>query len=471
MRWRVRVDEKARVLDGEARYELDAGGVVDLDARGQALVEARGPDGAALPCEVSPTDPVLGNRVRVTVPDGARSFTLRHRTAPEPAALGFAAECVYALCQPIQARTLVPIPDSPRARLRISVEAEVPAGWRALVSSGEEIPSYLLALTAGVLESRELSARTRVHAHPSVIEAAVRALGFVEPLMANAERLFGAYPWPRFDLAVMPPSFPYGGMEGPSAALLSPTVLDDPADARRVIAHELAHAWFGNLVTAASAEHLWLNEGWCVWAERRLLDDETVWARGWRDLQALVAELDPDRTRLYRPLAGVAPDEAASMVPYEKGALLIRRLEQSVGAARFDAFTRAYLERFRLRAVDTDELRAFTDEALPGHGVDLARWLHGEGIPADAPAPRAPAPPPDELPVEHAAELVQRIGRLQIVRPLWLALARTDPARAASLFRKVERTYHPLGRALVETLLRRAGVATREVNPLGLRRR
>jgi aminopeptidase N len=463
LHWRVRVDVAARVLDGEATYEVDRGGVLDLDARGQAVIEARGLDGAALPCEVGPTDPILGNRVRVTLPDAARGFVIRHQTAREPAALGFAAGCVYALNQPIHARTLVPLPDTPRARLRITVDAEAPG--RVIASRGEDVPSYLLTLIAGDFVERELSPRIRLYAAPSVIEAAVRVLDFAGELLGRAEKLYGPYPWPRFDLAVMPPMFPYGGMEGPTVAMLSPTVLEDETDARRVVAHELMHGWFGNSVTAAGAEHLWLNEGWTVWAERRLLDDEPAWSEGGRALDALVAELDPPRTVLRQSLAGKPPEEAASMIAYEKGALLIRALEQAAGP-QFEDFTRAYLAHFANGAVDSDEFRRFTDENLPGHGVDLSHWLE-----APSASVNANANANVNVNANEAEQVLRHTGRLQHIRPIWLALAKQDPAKAASLYRALEAGYHPLARKIIQTLLARAGVAIRETNPLSLKRR
>ena len=165
-------------------------------------------------------------------------------------------------------------------------------------------------------------------------------------MLERAESLFGPYVWERYDMLVLPPSFPYGGMENPRMTFLTPTVLAGDRSLVDVVAHELAHSWTGNLVTNATMEHFWLNEGFTTWAERRILaalhGDEAgvlAWAIGQHELDAALARFGADSplTRLRLQLQGVDPDDAFSSIPYEKGARFVAVIERAVGPERFDA--------------------------------------------------------------------------------------------------------------------------------------
>jgi aminopeptidase N len=262
----------------------------------------------------------------------------------------------------------------------------------------QPIPPYLFALIVGQVESRDVSPRVRVWAEPPDVAAAAHEFAGVEPMIAAAEALFGPYDWERFDLVVMPPSFPYGGMENPRLTFLTPTVVAGDRSLVSVVAHELAHSWTGNLVSNASAEHFWLNEGFTVYAERRIL--EAIWGRehaelqaavGRRELERALAELaeQPELTRLRTELTGVDPDLAFSVIPYEKGYLLLRALEESLGRARWDAFLKRYMAAFRFRSISTEDFLEFIEGELPGalSGVGGEVYLREPGLPASAPVP------------------------------------------------------------------------------------
>jgi len=352
---------------------------------------------------------------------------IRYRTGPDASALqwlepeqtaGGKAPFLYSQCQAIHARSVVPLQDTPRLRITYEAELTVPATLRGLMAAGavdrevrgdraveryrmdEPIPPYLFAFAVGDLESRDLGPRSRVWAEPSVVVRAAHEFAGVDRMLTSAEALFGPYSWGRFDLLVLPPSFPYGGMENPRLTFLTPTLLTGDRSLVNVVAHELSHSWTGNLVSNASAEDFWLNEGFTVFAERRILEvlegPEMVALHAAVGRQALDEAVTnfrdrPQLTRLRTRLQGVDPDDAFSQVPYEKGFLFLRALEDAVGRPAFDRFLKKYMEAFRFQSVTTEELLELVRTELPGalETVNAPRWIDGEGVPAGAPVARS----------------------------------------------------------------------------------
>ena len=433
-RWHLRllVDFDARMVGGEATlmFSRPAAGILDLDSKGLAIhrvwVSATG---AEVPWELGPDQPILGRRLRLTLPPETHGVTIAYETSPEAAALqwlepvqteGGKHPFLFSQCQAIHARSLVPCQDSPVARITYDAEVVVPRQLTAVMSAGpagdepgpvpgtrtfhfrmpQPIPPYLLALAVGQLASRDLSPRSRVWAEPGTVDRAAWEFQEVETMIAAAEQLFGPYDWERYDLLVLPPSFPYGGMENPRMTFLTPTLLAGDRSLVDVVAHELAHSWTGNLVSNATAEHFWLNEGFTVWAERRILKalhGEEAFALSWAiGGKALAESLErfkdrPQFTCLRTHLDGVDPDEVFSSIPYEKGALLVTALEQAAGEAAFLGFVREYMRHFRFSSITTEQFCAFAERRLPGllAQVDAQAWLDQPGIPAGAPAFRS----------------------------------------------------------------------------------
>ena len=433
-RWHLRllVDFDSRVVGGEATlmFPRPVAGIMDLDSKGLAIHRVWVTvSGVEVPFELGPEEPILGRRLRLTLPEATHGVSIAYETSPEAVGLqwlepaqteGRRHPFLFSQCQAIHARTLVPCQDSAVARVSYEAEVVVPEGLTAVMSAGPQgdgpgpfpgsrafhfrmpqpIPSYLLALAVGELESRELSPRSRVWAEPATIGRAAWEFAGVEEMIVKAEGLFGPYDWERYDLLVLPPSFPYGGMENPRMTFLTPTLLAGDRSLVDVVAHELAHSWTGNLVTNATAEHFWLNEGFTVWAERRILrtlHGEEACAVAWAIGQnALDESMDrfrthPELTLLRTRLEGVDPDEAFSSIPYEKGARLVAVIEQAVGEAAFLDFLHAYMRRFRFTSITTEQFCAFVEERLPGvlGQVDADRWLHQPGMPANAPVFRS----------------------------------------------------------------------------------
>ncbi len=421
------VDFPARVLRGRVKLTLDGatGGALDLDTRDLVIQQVLDGDGKPLKWSLGAGDPVLGARLRIDAPEGTKTIRVDYGTSPEASALqwldpsntaGKEHPYLFSQCQPHHARSMLPIQDSARVRFSYRAAISVPRPLVAVMSaapgekhSGEggldtfnfempqPIPAYLLALAVGNIASRDLGPRSRVYAEPETLDAAAWEFAGTDAALLKAEQLFGDYRWDRYDFLMMPPAFPYGGMENPRLTFLTPSLLAGDRSLVNVLAHELAHSWTGNLVTNATMNDFWLNEGFTVWAERRILEllegDEAVALSAAIGREGLDADLerfgaDSPYTRLRTDLEGVDPDEVYSLVPYEKGFLFVALLERTVGRERFDGFVRDYMDRFAFTSITTEEFLVFLEEKLPGVAdeVSAERWIYQPGVPENAPS-------------------------------------------------------------------------------------
>jgi leukotriene A-4 hydrolase/aminopeptidase len=427
----IAVDFARKRVTGQVTLVLDrpSSGPLDLDSKGLAIASVRTDAGPPISYELSPEEPILGSRLRLMLPPGTGKVVIAYETGPDAIGLQWLAPeqtaggrhpFMFTQFQPIHARSMIPCQDSPMVRATYHAAVTMPEALTAVMSAGPQdapagsapgtrtmvfdmpqaIPSYLIALAVGDLASRDLSPRARVWAEPATVEEAAWEFAGVEEMIVRAEQLFGPYEWDRYDMLVLPPSFPYGGMENPRMTFLTPTLLAGDRSLVDVVAHELAHSWTGNLVTNATMDHFWLNEGFTVWAERRILEalhGEGAAAASWSIGQTALAEAiarfgaDSPFTVLRTHLEGVDPDDVYSSVPYEKGSLFVGLLERTVGRKRFDRFIRAYIERFHFTSITTEELMAFLEEQLPGVAakVGAEEWLGRPGLPANAPVFRS----------------------------------------------------------------------------------
>jgi leukotriene A-4 hydrolase/aminopeptidase len=448
------VDFDSRRIDGSVilHFETAAGGILDLDTKGLTIDSVKTADGKPVRFELGEEEEILGRRLRLHLPDGTGQVEIDYRTSPDAVALqwlspeqteGKRHPFLFSQCQAIHARTMVPVQDSPRVRVAYDAEVTVPEALTAVMSAGpsgvrqgqgtrifrfempQPIPSYLLALAVGELESRDLSPRSRVWAEPGTVERAAWEFEAIEAMIVKAEELFGPYEWDRYDMIVLPPAFPYGGMENPRMTFLTPTLLAGDRSLVDVVAHELAHSWTGNLVTNATVEHFWLNEGSTVWAERRILEalhgeDAAVlsWAIGQKGLETDIERfgLDSPLTRLRTELKGIDPDEAFSLVPYEKGSRFLALIERTAGRERFDRFIRDYMAKFRFTSITSEEFLEFLEEKLPGVAAEVQAdtWLYQSGMPANAPVFRS-----------------NRLEQLTTLAEQWGSGSRPSPVEAA----------------------------------------
>ncbi|MBA2542922.1 MAG: M1 family metallopeptidase, partial [Deltaproteobacteria bacterium] len=351
---------------------------------------------------------------------------VRYRTAPDARALlwvepsgtsGKRAPMLFTQSQAILARSWVPLQDTPSVRFTYDATIHVPDKLWAVMSAEnlqappadgpagdrawhfemkQPIPSYLLALAVGELAFRKIGERTGIYAEPGVVDAAAAEFVEVDAMMAAAEKLYGPYPWGRYDMLVLPPSFPYGGMENPRLTFLTPTVITGDRTLVSLIAHELAHSWSGNLVTNATWADFWLNEGFTTYVERRIMEAlrgreqaDVLWELGARELDVAFKGTKPADTRLaMQSSVDRDPEDVPGDAAYEKGALFLRTLEQAFGREVFDAFMRRRFARLAFKSTDTATFELDVQRELiakyPGKfsAAQLASWLHDPMLPA-----------------------------------------------------------------------------------------
>jgi leukotriene-A4 hydrolase len=389
-------------------------------------------DGSAAPYTLAPSDAVLGQALHIQLPVGTAAVSIRYRTAPGAAALQWLAPTqtagkfpfLFTQSQAILARTWLPCQDSPGIRFTYDATVEILGPERgqllALMSAEnpqqtaadgryqfrmtQPIPAYLMALAVGRLDFAPLSQRTGTYAEPATLGQATYEFADLEKMVAAAEQLYGAYRWERYDLLVLPPSFPFGGMENPKLTFVTPTILSGDRSLTSLVAHELAHSWSGNLVTNATWNDFWLNEGFTVYFERRIMAHlygstyaDMLQVLGEADLHHTIGELGATSpaTHLRLHLAGRDPDDGLNDIAYEKGCLLLLTLEQLVGRPRLDTFIKEYFARFSFQSMDTATFMDYLCQQLLdsepslAERLDLGAWVDGPGLPANAPVAHA----------------------------------------------------------------------------------
>jgi aminopeptidase N len=420
------LDFERREVRGSVRLDLartDPSAPLVLDAQALAIEGVEGCDGKPRAFQLGPEDKSLGSALSIALAPSDRSVTLRYHTTQETQALQWLAPeqthdktkpFLFTQGQSIMTRTWIPLQDTPGVRLTYEAAIRCPDGLTPVMSAEQlgrgkdgawrfrmpqAIPSYLIALGCGDLAFRPISERCGIWAEPGQVGEAHDEFEDTEKMVQAAEKLFGPYRWGRYDLLILPPAFPFGGMENPRLTFATPTVLAGDKSLVSLVAHELAHSWSGNLVTNATWRDFWLNEGFTVYFESRIMEEVYGVERAQMERQLAIAELErgmkelePWQQVLHIQLAGHHPDDGFSDIPYTKGALFLTRLEELCGRARFDAFLRKWFDQHAFQSVTTEDFRQFlADELMVGKGtpgIDVQDWLESPGLPADAPRPK-----------------------------------------------------------------------------------
>lgn len=371
----------------------------------------------------------LGQSLEIEIEKTTKTVNVYYSTQPEAAALQWLTPeqtsekkrpFLFTQSQAILARTWVPCQDSPGIRMTYSATIHVPSDLMAVMSAENPIkknpggvyefkmtnpiPSYLLALAVGDLDFRAIGKRTGVYAEPSVVEKAAWEFADMEKMVETAEKLYGPYRWGRYDVIVLPPSFPFGGMENPRLTFLTPTMIAGDRSNVSLIAHELAHSWSGNLVTNATWNDFWLNEGFTTYFEHRIMEalygkdyNEMLALIGVQDLKREIADLgekSPD-THLYLNLAGRNPDDGATDIPYDKGYLFLRTIEENVGREKWDTFLKSYFNEHAFQSMTTAEFleilksKLLTNNPALEEKLQMNAWVYGPGIPSNSAQPHS----------------------------------------------------------------------------------
>jgi leukotriene-A4 hydrolase len=424
----VIVDFAAKTIGGKASYDIETSAnatKIVFDTRDLQIYKVTLDDDQVTEFSIGESLKFLGAPLEVKITPTTKKVNIFYTSSPNAAALqwlspeqtaGKKQPFLFTQSQAILARTWIPCQDSPGIRFSYDARVQVPKELMALMSAvnptenngtgiynfkmEQPIPAYLMALAVGDIAFQAIDDRTAVYAEPSMLAKSAYEFEGMGEMLAAAEGLYGKYAWERYDVIVLPPSFPFGGMENPRLTFATPTILAGDQSLVSLIAHELAHSWSGNLVTNATWDDFWLNEGFTVYFERRIMEAvsgesyaEMLSSLGAQDLRHTVADMGPNNpdTKLHLQLEGRDPDEGLTEIAYEKGNFFLVNIEKAVGRETFDAFLKEYFAAHAFKTITTTQFIDYLnanlikgDQALAEEiGVD--RWIYEPGLPTDFP--------------------------------------------------------------------------------------
>ncbi|HHZ94214.1 MAG TPA: M1 family peptidase [Flavobacteriales bacterium] len=419
--WSAIVDFDSRIISATASYDINTSNTADeiiFDIR-ELDIESITVDGVKSTFTIGEEQEFIGSPLKISITPDTKKVSISYKTQPgADAFLWVEGEnpFLFTQSQAILARTWIPCQDSPGIRFTYNASVDVPKGLMALMSAvnpttktddghydfvmDQPIPSYLLALAVGDVEFRSVGEHTGVYATPDLIDAAEYEFAEMEDLLVAAESLYGKYAWERYDLLVLPAAFPFGGMENPRLTFATPTIIAGDRSLVSLVAHELAHSWSGNLVTNSTWDDFWLNEGFTVYFEQRIM--ESVYGRDISEMLAslsyrglvnevsVIMDLNPNDTHLRLHLQGRNPDDGMTAIAYDKGYLFLRMIEETVGRSEFDSFIAEYFSKHAFTVMDTDNFIEYLEDNLLQDAtirekVNLTAWIDGAGLPDNCP--------------------------------------------------------------------------------------
>lgn len=415
----IEVDFETKQIKGTATYKINNNNASEIILDSKFLdIKKVLVDNKEVTFSLGKNDKQLGQALKIPLQAASKQITIYYNTTNKTEALQWLSPqqtadkkepFLFTQGQAILTRTWIPIQDSPQIRITYNATVKVPSQLMAVMSAEnpkaktangiytfkmqQAISPYLIALAVGDINYKAVSNRTGIYAEPSILEKAHYEFSDMEKMVVAAENLYGKYNWEQFDVIVLPPSFPFGGMENPRLTFATPTVIAGDKSLTSLIAHELAHSWSGNLVTNATWNDFWLNEGFTVYFEMRIM--EALYGKDRANMLALIGRQDleeelegfkdsPEDTKLKLNLKGRNPDDGMNSIAYDKGYLFLRTLEEKVGRAKFDAFLKNYFKSHAFSTMTTERFIEYLNtNLLKKHNItfNTKEWIYNPGLP------------------------------------------------------------------------------------------
>ncbi|KAF2329590.1 hydrolase/aminopeptidase [Flavobacterium ginsenosidimutans] len=423
----IKVDFETQTISGKASWLIDnisKGNEIIFDENTLNITKVTlGDDEKETIFELGKDTEFHGKPLHITIEPNTTKVNIYYNTTKDAVALQWLKPeqtadkkkpFLFSQGESVWSRTWIPCQDSPGIRFTYNAKVTVPKDLLAVMSAvnpqkkndtgvytfkqDKAIPSYLMAIAVGDIEFQAIDNRTGVYAEPSMLKKSAWEFAELGKMVVAAEKLYGPYRWGRYDVLVLPPSFPYGGMENPNLTFLTPGVIAGDRSLTSLLAHELGHSWSGNLVTNATWDDIWLNEGFTTYVEHRI--GEAIFGKKEFEMQNVITNKElvdnvaeygntsPD-TRLKVSLTGRNPDDGISMIPYVKGYAFLRVIENAVGREKFDPFIKNYFDSHAFKSITTEDFVKYLNENLIkgdktlADKIKLDDWIYKPGIPSN----------------------------------------------------------------------------------------
>ncbi|MCV2486154.1 M1 family aminopeptidase/hydrolase [Flavobacterium sp. SH_e] len=423
----IKVDFDTQTISGKASWLIDnisKGNEIIFDENTLNITKVTlGDDEKETIFELGKDTEFHGKPLHITIEPNTTKVNIYYSTTKDAVALQWLKPeqtadkkkpFLFSQGESVWSRTWIPCQDSPGIRFTYNAKVTVPKDLLAVMSAvnpqkkndtgvytfkqDKAIPSYLMAIAVGDIEFQAIDNRTGVYAEPSMLKRSAYEFAELGKMVNAAEKLYGPYRWGRYDVLVLPPSFPYGGMENPNLTFLTPGVIAGDRSLTSLLAHELGHSWSGNLVTNATWDDIWLNEGFTTYVEHRI--GEAIFGKKEFEMQNVITnkeltdnvaeygDTNPD-TRLKVSLTGRNPDDGISQIPYVKGYAFLRVIENAVGRDKFDPFIKNYFDSHAFKSITTEDFVKYLNENLIkgdkalADKIQLDNWIYKPGIPSN----------------------------------------------------------------------------------------